>query len=200
MKTRMILSASVAILCAGALSSAQITPQGGAAQQRPPQPSTQQPRPGVSEAPETTLAGCLYREESIPGRSPSIAEKAGVGKDYILADAKTARETDGTPDRPTADSASRPSAGVAGLASGRMYKVTKLDSDRLMAFVGKRVEITGTIKSDNDVKPGEHPAGSQNLPNLEGTSIREAAGASCMPRPADESPATAAPSTPDPNR
>ena len=200
MKTRMILSASVAILCAGALSSAQITPQGGAAQQRPPQSPTQQPRPGVSEAPETTFAGCLYREESIPGRSPNIAEKAGVAKDYILADAIPARETNRTPDRPIADSGPPPPAGVAGLAASRMYKVTKLDSDRLQAFVGKRVEVTGTIKPDSDVKPGEHPANNQNLPNLEGISIREAAGASCPARPAGESPATTAPSTPDPNR
>ena len=176
MKTLLIPSGVAAFLCAAALSSAQIAPQ-GAAQQRPPQPTTQQPRAQVSGGPVTTLAGCLYREDSIPGRSPNVAEKAGVGEDYILADAAPAR----TPDRPTAD-AGKPPAPTAGLATGRMYKVTKLEDQRLKDLVGKRVEVTGTIKPDDDVRPGERPANFENLPNIEATSIREVAGA-CPARP-----------------
>jgi hypothetical protein len=164
MNTRLILSGAAALLCVGALSSAQITPQGGI-QQRPPQPTTQQPRPEASEGPVTTFTGCLYREDSVPGRSPNVAEKAGVGEDYILADATTA---------PAAKE----------LATGRMYKVTKIDDERLQALIGKRVEATGTIKPDSDVRPGERPANFENLPNIEGASIREASGAPCPASPA----------------
>jgi hypothetical protein len=165
MNTRLILSGAAAFLCAGALSSAQITPQGS----RPPQPTTQQPRPSASEGPAITLSGCLYRENAIRGRTPNVAEKAGVLEDYILADA-TAREGNRAQDPP-----------IAGLASGRMYKVTKIDDEQLKALVGKRVEVTGTIKRDNDVRPGEKPANFENLPNIEGTSIREASGAAACP-------------------
>jgi hypothetical protein len=180
MKTRLILSGAAALLCSAALSSAQIAPQGGI-QGRPPQPKTQQPRAQVTEAASMTLAGCLYREESIPERSPNVAEKAGIGEDYILADAVPAREQNRAPDRPIAD-AGQPSA-VAGLATGRMYKVTKIDGKQLKELVGKRVEVTGSIKPDNDVPPGERPAQLTNLPNLEGATIREVAGATCPARP-----------------
>jgi hypothetical protein len=183
MKTRLTVSGAAAFLCAGVLSAAQITPQGGV-QQRPPQPTTQQPRPTASEGPSTTLTGCLYREDSIPGRTPNVAEKAGVLEDYILADARTARDPSRLPDRPVAGGAP-PSAGdTAGLATGRMYKVTKIDDERLKPLIGKRVEVTGTIKPDDDARPDQKPASFQNLPNIEGTFVREASGAPCPATPA----------------
>ena len=39
------------------------------------------------------------------------------------------------------------------------------------------------IKPDDDVRPGERPANFENLPNIEGTSVREVAGATCPARP-----------------
>ena len=212
MRTRLILPGAAAILCAGALTSAQIAPQGGV-QQRAPRPTTQQPRPSPNEGPMTTLAGCLYREDSIPGRSPNVAEKAGVGEDYILADAITAREQNRTPDRPIADAGPeaprpdqaddvrvgkpdqpRPSQGATtGLAAGRMYKVTQIDDAKLKELVGKRVEVTGTVKADNESHAGNRDGDAQHLPNIEGTAIREVAGQACPARPA-------AAATPAPNR
>jgi len=182
MKTRLMLSVIAAFLCAATLGEAQIAPQGGI-QGRPPQPKTQQPRPQATDGAAVTLAGCLYHEESIPGRSPNVAEKAGVGEDYILADASPARDQNGTPDRPIADAGNPATAPTAALATGRMYKVTKIDDKRLKDLAGKRVEITGTIKPDDDVRPGERPANFENLPNIEGTSVREVAGATCPARP-----------------
>ena len=71
------------------------------------------------------------------------------------------------------------------MATGRMYKVTKIDDERLKALVGKRVDVTGTIKPDDDVRPGQKPANFENLPNIEGTSIHEASGgAPCPTTPA----------------
>jgi hypothetical protein len=180
MSTRLISSGAAAFLCAGVISSAQITPQGG----RPPQPTTQQPRPTASAGPLTTFTGCLYREDSIPGRRPNVAEKAGVLEDYILADATAARDSNRTPDRPVAEAGQPPAGEAAGLATGRLYKVTKLDDERLKPLTGRRVEITGTVKPDDDVRPGERPANFENLPNIEGTSIRETSGAPCPATPA----------------
>jgi len=181
MQARLILSGIAACLCVATLSSAQIAPQGGT-QGRAPQPKSQQPRAQPTESPATTFAGCLYHEDAIPGRSPNVAEKAGVGADYILADAA-----------PT----STPAAPIAGLAAGRMYKVTKIDGKQLNDLAGKRVEVTGTIKPDDDARPGEHRDNFKDLPNLQGTAIHEVAGAACPVRPDVSSPATPAPT---PNR
>jgi hypothetical protein len=230
MKTRLMFSGLAAFLCAGALSSAQIAPQGGS-QQRPPQPTTSQPRATVSEEPPSTFTGCLYHEDAIPGRSPNVAEKAGVLEDYILADATMSRDQNRTPlDQPIAEagegsarpgqpetsrpgqteagppdaprpvqteSRATPPGGAAGLATSRMYKVTKLADDRLKPLVGKRVEVTGTVKPDDDVRPGDKAVNFENLPNIEATSIREVAGATCPTRPAGSTTATP---TPSPNR
>ena len=181
MQTRLILSGIAACLWVATLGSAQIAPQGGI-QGRAPQPKSQQPRAQTTESPATTFAGCLYHEDAIPGRSPNIAEKAGVSADYILADAT-----------PTSALA----APIAGLAASRMYKVTKIDSKQLNDLAGKRVEVTGSIKQDDDVHPGERRATFENLPNIEGTAIHEVAGTSCPARPEVSSPATP---TPRPSR
>jgi len=229
MNNRLILSGAAAFLCAGALSSAQVAPQG----QQAPQPTQSQPRATASEERPSTFAGCLYREDAIPGRTPNVAEKAGVLEDYILADATMtpSRPADrpvagagapqgaqpGQPDaaRPgqteqragqpsTGAAAGQPAAGAAGqaspggaagLATGRMYKVTKISDDQLKTLVGKRVEVTGTVKPDDDARPGEKPVNFENLPNIEATAIREVAGATCPARPAGASPATPTPPT-----
>jgi hypothetical protein len=186
MDTRVILSGAAAIMFAGALSSAQITPQGGI-QQRPPQPTTQQPRAKAQAGTVTTLTGCLYQEDSVPGRTPNFAEKAGVQEDFILADAAPSREQNRLPDRPIAEAGQpdqRPDPPAEGLATGRMYKVTSIDDDRLKDLVGKRVEVTGSIKVDDDVRPGEKPANFKDLPNIDATSIRQLAGPECPTSPA----------------
>ena len=181
MNIRLILPGAAAFLCAGVLTSAQISPQGGI-QQRAPQPTTQQPRPSASAGPVTTLAGCLYREDAIPGRTPNVAEKAGVLEDYILADAAPAPDSNRAREAPIAE-AGQPAGASAGLAAGRMYKVTKLDDERLKLLVGKRVAITGTIKPDSDVRSDDKPSNFENLPNIEGSAIREASGAPCPATP-----------------
>jgi hypothetical protein len=46
------------------------------------------------------------------------------------------------------------------------------------------VEVTGTIKPDDDARPDQKPPSFQNLPNIEGTFVREASGAPCPATPA----------------
>jgi hypothetical protein len=165
-----IIGATLPLLFVAGLAAA----DGAAQAQNPP------PAPATAAQPTTmTLAGCLYREEQVPGRKPNVAEKAGVLEDYILADASIAGGT-----KPGLISGSTP-------ASGNMYKVEGPSDERLKSLVGKRVEITGRI--DPEGGPGASPGAprpdrglgpdSVNLPEFEATSIRDIAG-TCPAAPA----------------
>ena len=172
---------------------------GAAVAAQTPSPSTEASRPqnppaATAQAPlhETTLSGCVYKEEDVPGRTPNVAERAGVMEDYILADVKPANQTSTSPSSDTPGAA----PGVAGTsgATQPMYKLEKVADERLRAMVGKRVEVRGTIDADRgDVAPS--PAGAQakadknpsspdtiELPEFEVTDIREVAG-SCPAKP-----------------
>jgi hypothetical protein len=152
---------------------------------QPQNPSGQKPTATTETTvkPITTLVGCLYREDQIPGRKPNIAERAGILEDYILADAATAT----TPPNS--------STGVTGTSgsptTGNMYKVEGPSDERLKALVGKQVEVTGRI--DPEGGPAATPGTPRpdrglgpdqlNLPEFEASSIREVSG-KCPATPA----------------
>ena len=182
MLSRFVMAGAFAIACAGAATAAQ-TPTGSA----PPQEPTQQPATPPSEsrastqAQTTTLFGCVYREQDVPGRTPNVAERAGVMEDYILADAQSSNK-ESQPGAPAA-------TGTSG-ASGAMYKLEHAADEKLRALVGKRVEVTGRIDAEAGDKAGK-PAGTTGaapqpdrsagpdkieLPEFEVTSIREVSG------------------------
>ena len=141
--------------------------------QAPPPPVTQTPAyPQTSPPPPSTvtLTGCLYRERDVPGRTPNVAERAGILEDYILADARFTRGD--TP--PTI---------------GKMFKVERIADEKLAQFVGKRVEVTGTLDVEENEMQQAGTAGTTGttedrspgpdrieLPEFEAASIREVAG------------------------
>lgn len=100
-----------------------------------------------------------------PAKATTLTGCLYHDEDYILADAAP------TPDAPT-----------AGLTTGRTYKVSRLQDETLKAFVGMRVELTGTIKPDNDAKPADR-ATNAHLPTIAATSIHEADGEPCPATP-----------------
>jgi hypothetical protein len=122
----------------------------------------------------------VYQEKDVPGRSPNIAEKAGVLEDYILAEI-----------RPAATTATPGAAGTSGAAQfGTMYKLEHADDSKLKAVVGKRVEVTGQIdreSGDSTARPADTPNPSQadkaigrdkvDLAEFEIVSIKEVPGA-----------------------
>jgi len=122
-----------------------------------------------------TLVGCLYREQSVPGRTPNVAEKAGVLEDYILAGASMPAD------------ATRSTT----LATGNMYKVEDIPDEKLRPLVGKRVEVTGKIDPEGGGALGRAPGGpapdkglgpdTVNLPEFEATSIKESTGTGTCP-------------------
>ena len=146
------------------------------ASQAPQQPSTGSvPAATTTAQTAATLVGCLYRESQVPGRTPNVAERAGLLEDYILADA-----TMPAPTRPGSPAATGTSGSVP--STGNMYKVEKIADERLKALVGKRVEVSGHIDpeaaglggaSARDRGPGPDQV---NLPEIEASSIREIGG------------------------
>lgn len=183
-----LLAGACAISAAATLGVAQAIAQ---QQATPPSPTSQsQPTAMTPQAATTTLVGCLYREQDVPGRQPNVAERTGVMEDYILADARTAEQSGsatGTSGSATGTSGTTP-------AAGKMYKVEKIADEQLRALVGKRVEVTGSIDADANkesatgtpgaAKPDQNPASPDaiDLPEFEAASIREVSG-SCPPKP-----------------
>jgi hypothetical protein len=140
----------------------------------------------VTVKPIVTLTGCLYREEQVPGRTPNVAERAGILEDYILADATIADAQRGKP-------SSGGSTGTSGLspATGSMYKVENVPDERLKALLGKRVEVTGRIEPEGrnrlGVGGGVTPdrglgPDALSLPEVEASSIRQVSG-TCPAKP-----------------
>jgi hypothetical protein len=71
---------------------------------QPPPPSTPQPPPTSPQRPTTapqpsddnrdrmvTATGCLKQEKDVAGARPNVAERAGVGEDFILTQARLQR-------------------------------------------------------------------------------------------------------------
>ncbi len=140
-----------------------------------------QPQTATTVKPTTTLTGCLYREDQVPGRKPNVAERAGILEDYILTQA-----TVSDPQQQPKPAAGGPT-GTAGTvaATGTMYKVENSPDERLKSLVGKRVEVSGRIDPEGrgqlgvggGPRPDRGPGPDAiSLPEIEASSIREVAG------------------------
>jgi hypothetical protein len=183
MVRKYILPCAFAVFCAGVVANAQTA----AGQQQPPQTPTT-----ATEQASTTVEGCIYREQDIPGRTPNVAERQGVLEDYILvADAKAsgAVGTSGT-------AGTGGVSGSASIAAPKMFKLEHADDEKLRALIGKRVTVVGKVdaeKSDSKTATGTSgTAGTDrsmgpdkiNLPEFEVTSISESTG-TCPAKPAE---------------
>jgi len=150
--------------------------------QNPPQtpPQTQQPSTSAAQSTATTtVQGCVYKENDIPGRTPNVAEKTGMMEDYILVVSANPSATAGT------TGTTPPSAGgMAGAASaaGKAFKLEKIADERLKAVVGKRVEVTGHVDpaaaAATGVKPDQNPVSPDkiDIPEFEVTALKEVEG------------------------
>ena len=144
MNRKYFRGSAVAVLCSATVVVAQAGAS-GQAQQPQSQPTTQQ-MPASSQ-PSTTLTGCVYSEKDVPGRSPNIAERAGVLEDYILAEV-TPKQAEGA-----SSTATPGAAGTSGTVKpGAMYKLELVGDDKLKTLVGKRVEVTGRIDAERGDK------------------------------------------------
>ena len=194
---RLWMSGAAAVMAMSIASLGAQTPQ-----QPPTQPPTTQPTTTQAPAPATaaqnmattTIQGCVYKEQDIPGRSPNVAEKAGVMEDYILVAAPAGMSatagTSGTTPPATAGTTGTAGAGMSGT---KAYKLEKIADEQLRAVVGKRVEVTGRVdaeKGDTATGTASTPARDANvgpdkieLPEFEVTSMKEVEG-TCPAAPA----------------
>jgi hypothetical protein len=170
-----IRASAIAILCSGV----GLFAQAGATTQAPRPSSQTTPAAAAASQASTTLSGCVYRERDVPGRTPNIAERAGVLEDYILAEVSSASGSSSTAGTPGA-------VGTSGTSkSGAMYKLEQVDDEKLKSMVGKRVEVTGRIDAEaGDKAPAAAPSAADrsvgpdriNLAEFEVASIKEVSG------------------------
>jgi hypothetical protein len=182
-----IQASAVAVVCAGGVVIAQAGQAPQPPSQTPQSQTTPESKPAAAQ-PSTTLTGCVYREQDVPGRAPNVAERAGVLEDYILAEV--------TPNQPPSPTGTSGAAGTTGTAKAvTMYKLEKIADEQLKAMVGKRVEVTGRIDAEAGDKPvtPATPSTTQtdraigrdrvDFPEFEVVSIRETTG-TCAAKPA----------------
>lgn len=178
------LASGLAVLCAGVAAGAQQpsapeTQRPETTQQQPARPAAGQPQDDqqarTTTQQSTTIEGCVYHEKDIPGRTPNVAERAGILEDYILV--------------ASSGSAKPGAAGTVGTTgaagAAKMYKLEHKPDHQLSAMVGKRVQVTGKVDAERSDSKGAAAAPGQdksvgpdriNLAEFEVTSIREAQG------------------------
>ena len=196
MKARTSASLWVAgmLVLGGAAASAQSAGQPPAPPSQPPAaPQSQPPAPQPSARPssdqEMTITGCIqkeadYRAAKDAGKGGAAGTGAGVGNEFILAQASPASAAD--PATPTGTSES---------AGSMAFELTGPNEGQVSQFVGKRVEIKGKVKAaetsasgrpTGGATAGAPPAGVDvaskdlQLRELEISSVKEASG-SCAP-------------------
>jgi hypothetical protein len=189
MLKRYLLSSAFAVLCAAVGASAQTA--GTSAGQ---QPQAQQPA-AADQAMSKTVEGCVYREQDIPGRSPNVAERAGVLEDYILvADASGSSSAVGTSGSAAGSTPPAGAAPSASLHSKNMFKLEHTADDKLSSMVGKRVRVSGKVDAEAGDSAGavgtsgaDKSAGPDRieLPEFEVTSI-EAIEGTCPAKPSNK--------------
>jgi hypothetical protein len=190
---RCVFAGSVAALCASVAVGAQSTSSGQEGQTGAGTTAQSDTR-SSSAGSTTTVIGCVYREQDIPGRSPNVAERVGVLEDYILAEVGGAGASTATPGETAGTSGTTGTSGTLS-SGGKMYKLEHVKDERLSSFVGKRVEVTGRIDAEagdqtratgtsGTTATPDQSAGPDkvNLPEFEISSIRETSG-SCPAQP-----------------
>jgi hypothetical protein len=194
---RYLLTGALAAACSGALLTAQAQQPQPPSPAQPQTPTTTQ-RPSSETAAQkavttTTVVGCVYRERDIPGRAPNVAERAGIGEDYILAEVSGqasagAGATAGATGTAGSQAGSKPSATGTSGTTGPMYKLEDVDDDKLKVMIGKRVEVTGRVDPESAAAPSSPGATTSttdkvvgrdrvNIAEFEVTTIKEVSGA-----------------------
>jgi hypothetical protein len=124
-------------------------------------------------APQVTVEGCVATEAEIPGRSPDIAERAGLNLDFVLTNAKVIR---GAAPAVSADT----SGGIVSAALRPMYAIGGLTDEQLKLHVGRRVRIEGRFDTRDRQTPSDEK--NDDLVELNAATIRQVPGDCSVPR------------------
>lgn len=153
-----------------------------------PAPSTQTTR---TSGDQVTVTGCIqreadYRRSTGAGQGGVAGTGVGAANEFVLASAMMSQGG--------ATSAGG-ATGTAGTSSNTAYELTGPNEGRAATYVGKRVEITGTLKASDTAPAG---GGTANLPGSRNLKLRELEIASIKEATGTCAAATSTPSTPAP--
>lgn len=134
MRTRSmtVFLSATALAAAVSLSAQTPTPQTTPNPQTPrTQPQAERQDTQRTTSPQSvTVTGCLKEEKDVPGRSPNVAERAGVSEDYILTNVKMGQGS---------------STSAIGLAS--MYQIKGISDTELKKHINHQVEVMGRVNA-----------------------------------------------------
>jgi len=143
-----LLSGSVAAawLACGLAAAAQVA-------DKPITPAVDQASPGAA----ITVAGCVQKETSVlKSKMPAAgaAAEVGMSDEFVLTNALLNPKTSSLEPKPDVEPPPDAPVGTSGSPGnfGKVYRATGAKENDLKAFVGQRVEITGTFKHDDDAK------------------------------------------------
>lgn len=128
MRIRSTGVAIAAVMVSTALTMSAQTPQ------TPPQtptttPSATQTQPRSGSADQViTISGCLKEEKDVAGAKPNVAERAGMGNDFVLTNVKMAS-----------------GSAVQGITVATKYEVEGIAEAELKKHLNHQVELTGKI-------------------------------------------------------
>ena len=158
------------------------------AQSQQPTASADQRQATPSET--VTIAGCVQKESAVLKRNP-VAGDVGMGDEFVLTHAVKG-SAPGANDAPKPDVSEPPAAiGTSGMAGnfGTVYRLTGDKESELKAYVGQRVEITGSFKHEDKAADALSAAGTSgksgdltpaNTPEITIDAIKPVSG-SCAP-------------------
>jgi hypothetical protein len=128
MRTRFTTATIGALTLAGAISLSAQTPQTSPSQ---PQTDRQRPSTGSTAGEQSvTVTGCVKQEKDVPGRTPNVAERAGIGDDYILTNVKMSS-----------------GSSTSGMGLAQMYELKGVSEAELKKHVGHQVEVMGRLSA-----------------------------------------------------
>ena len=138
-----------------------------------------------------TVAGCVQKETAVLKHN-ALSSNIGLGDEFVLTRAMlNPRDTADAPPRTLPDANVSEPTGTTGSTPifGKVYRMTGDKEKDLKTYIGRRVEIVGTFKHDEDARRELGPIGTSgvaqdptveltaaNTPEITITSIRPIAG------------------------
>jgi hypothetical protein len=115
----------------------------------------------TTAAQQVTVVGCIqretdYRKAQDAGRGGVAGTGLGAGNEYVLTGATMSTGSSAGSSAPSAAAAQPGSA--AGATTGTAYELTGANEGQAAKHLGRRVEITGTLKAA-EVGPAGNPTG-----------------------------------------
>jgi hypothetical protein len=138
---------AASVVALGMVAFAQATPQQGAT----PQTQTGGAAARAGAGQQITVVGCVqreadYRKSADAGKGGAAGTGVGVGNEFVLINASMSPGSGSSAQAGTSSASSGATTGTSGTSANMAYELTGSNEGQAEKFVGKRVEIMGTLK------------------------------------------------------